>query len=97
MVRMLQHDDFTPHVDKLFRFDGQPHQLRLVAVDLGNMPDAPAGQRKPFALIFRGPRGDVMPEGLYAAEAEDGTRFELYVNPIHTPAPDRQDYQAVFN
>jgi hypothetical protein len=38
-----------------------------------------------------------MPEGLYAAEVENGPRFDLYVIPIHTRAPDRQDYQAVFN
>jgi hypothetical protein len=96
MVQSLQHDDFTPHVNKLFRFEGRHHQLRLAAVDVDNLP-SPPDQRKPFTLIFHGPRGDVMPEGFYAAEVEDGARFELYVIPIHTPAPERQDYQAVFN
>jgi hypothetical protein len=48
-------------------------------------------------LIFTGPRGDVLPEGFYAAEAEGGAHFDFYILPIHTPASDRQDYQAVFN
>ena len=97
MVRLPQHEDFTPHVNKLFRFDGRHHQLRLATVAVGDLPGPPPDQRKPFTLIFHGPRGDVMPEGFYAAEVEDGARFELYVIPIHTPAPERQDYQAIFN
>ena len=95
MVRLLQHEDFSPHLNKLFGFEGRHHQLRLASVEVGDAPTP--DQRKPFNLIFQGPRGDVMPEGLYMAEVEDGARFELYVIPIHTPAPDRQDYQAVFN
>ncbi|MGA2128096.1 MAG: hypothetical protein ABSG76_18320 [Xanthobacteraceae bacterium] len=97
MIRLLQHDDFTPHVGKLFRFVGRHHALRLATVDAKDLLNLPGGQRRPFVLIFHGPRGDVMPEGLYAAEVEDGASFELYVIPIHTVAPDRQDYQAVFN
>jgi hypothetical protein len=97
MVRLPQHEDFTPHLNKLFRFDGRHHQLRLAVVDIADPPNLPQDYRKPFTLIFHGPRGDVMPEGFYAAEVEDGARFELYVIPIHTTAPERQDYQAVFN
>jgi hypothetical protein len=97
MVRLLQHDDFTPHLNKLFRFEGRHHQLRLATVEVGDTPNLPPDLRKPFILIFHGPRGDVMPEGFYAAEVEDGARFELYIVPIHTVVPERQDYQAVFN
>jgi hypothetical protein len=97
MISLSQHEDFTPHLNKLFRFEGRHHALRLAGVDVVDLPHSPDTQRKPFTLIFHGPKGDVMPEGLYAAEVEDGARFELYVIPIHTRAPDRQDYQAVFN
>ena len=97
MVRLPQHDDFTPHLNKLFRFEGCHHVLRLAAVDVTAQSNTPEDLRKPFSLIFHGPRGDVMPEGLYAAEVEDGARFEFYIIPIHTPASERQDYQAVFN
>jgi len=97
MIGLLQHDDFAPYVDKLFRFEGRHYALRLAAVDVSDRLNVPDGQRQPFILIFHGPRGDVMPEGLYAAEVEGGASFELYVIPIHTVAPDRQDYQAAFN
>ena len=38
-----------------------------------------------------------MREGLYVLEVEDGPSFMLYVIPVHTPARDRQDYQAAFS
>jgi hypothetical protein len=97
MNQSPKHDDFTPHVNKDFRFEGRPQALRLAAIDTAESPNQPQDQRKPFTLIFQGVKGEVMPEGLYTAEADGGARFELYVMPIHTPAPDRQDYQAVFN
>ena len=54
--------------------------------------------RKPFTLIFRGPKEtDVMPEGLYECEFEGGPSYSLYVIPIFTPQPGRQDYQSAFN
>ncbi len=84
-------------VQKQFRFEGCSQALRLAAVDAQESPSLQPDQRKPFTLIFHGVRGDVMPEGHYKAEAEGGARFELYVMPIHTSAPERQDYQAVFN
>jgi hypothetical protein len=97
MAQSLQHNDFTPHLNKDFRFEGCSQVLRLAAVDRHDSPNQAKDQRKPFTLTFHGVRGDVMPEGLYAAEADGGAKFELYVIPIHTAAPDRQDYQAVFN
>jgi hypothetical protein len=30
-------------------------------------------------------------------DTEGGAHFDFYILPIHTPASDRQDYQAVFN
>ena len=97
MTSLPKHEDFTPHVNKSFRFEGRHHSLRLAAVDVSELPNSPDNQRKPFTLIFHGPRGDVMPEGFYVAEVEGGTHFEFYVIPIHTKAPERQEYQVVFN
>ena len=37
---------------------------------------------------------DVLPEGQYDCEFEGGATYSIYVSPIHTPWPDRQDYQA---
>lgn len=97
MSTRLTHEDFEPHLGREFRFAGQPQVLRLAHIDVKDRPPMPGLDYKAFMLIFTGPRGDVLPEGFYAAETDGGTRFDLYIIPIHTPAPDRQDYQVVFN
>jgi len=97
MSAPLTHEDFQSHVGGEFRFDGQPQVLRLSRIDIKDHPPLPGMDYKAFTLVFAGPRGNVLPEGFYAAEAEGGARFEFYILPIHTPTPDRQEYQAVFN
>ena len=88
---------FTPHVGKVFRVEGGRHALTLAEVQERRLEDFEAALREPFNLIFRGPPGDVLPEGLYRLGPEDGPSFELYVIPVYTPARDRQNYQAPFN
>ena len=98
MVETLHHEDFAPHVNKAVRFRGWGGTLRLASIRLApEGSDAPELMRPPFAVIFHGPRHEILPEGLYVADIEDGPSFEFYIAPVHTPAPDRQDYQAVFN
>ncbi|HET6194661.1 MAG TPA: hypothetical protein VFE12_02860 [Acetobacteraceae bacterium] len=86
----LRHEDFAPHVNKLFGFVGWHGTLRLVDIERA----APGG---PFTLLFQGPPADILPEGLYTAIVDEAPRFAFYIMPIHTPAGGRQDYQAVFN
>ncbi len=92
---LLQAEHFEPHVGKTFHFEGERHVMPLARVV---REPGGAGGRPPFTLIFQvSGRSDVLPEGLYACQVEGGPQFELYVSPIYTPAPDHQDYQAVFN
>ena len=98
MTRILHHEDFAPHVDKPFRFNGWPGSLRLVRIEPpAGRAAAAEGARAPFTLIFQGVRGEVLAEGMRTATLDDGSSFEFYIMPIHTPAADRQEYQAVFN
>jgi hypothetical protein len=99
MTEQLTAGHFHPHVDKIFRVRGGRHALTLSCVEVSRPGGAalPAPLRQPFNLIFSGPPGDVLREGLYTLEVENGPHFELYVMPVHTPARDRQDYQAMFN
>ncbi len=97
MVEQLHHHDFTPHIGKLFRFPGSRIAVTLATVDVHEQARVPGIDRTPFTLIFHGPLGDVLPEGFYSAEIEDGSTLAFYIMPIHTVARDRQDYQAVFN
>ncbi len=96
MTDMLRLEDFTPHVGRQFRFQGWAGALRLAEAEPARVPGAPAGGRAPFILIFHGPRENVLAQGTYQITAEDGTRFAFHITPIHTVAPDRQEYQAIF-
>jgi hypothetical protein len=97
MAEQLRHEDFAPHVGKRFHFAGMQSALHLVAVDMHDHGLAPGVTRPPFTLLFHGPVGDVLPEGLYRVDIEDGPTLDFYIMPIHTVAPGRQEYQAVFN
>jgi len=94
----LTADTFAPHLGTSFRVEGGHHVLSLseverLAIQTGHMDQA----FQPFILIFRGPPGDVLAEGMHTIRGENGTAYDLYLIPVHTPAPGRQDYQAVFN
>jgi hypothetical protein len=99
MAELLTPEHFLPYVGKVFRVKGGRHALSLTKVDVRRLEEHEAKivPRAPFNLIFRGPPGDILVAGLHTLEVEDGPSFELYVMPIHTPTPGRQDYQAVFN
>jgi hypothetical protein len=99
MDQPLTPDQFLPHVGQVFRVKGGRHALTLSRVDVLRVDGRQAKllPRQPFTVIFAGPPGDVLREGLHVIEREGGPAFELYVMPIQTFALDRQDYQAAFN
>ena len=79
---------FAPHEGKVFTARAGGHGLTLRSV---------TAQACGFILIFTGPAGKLLPEGLHEFILEDGSACAFYIMPIHTTAPGRQDYQAVFN
>jgi hypothetical protein len=85
---------FAPYRGGAFSIEGFAHQLRLREIIEGAGGDS---FRAPFTLIFAGPRGDILSEGLRRVVSDDGAAFDLYLIPIQTPDPGRQDYQAAFN
>ena len=97
MAKELSCDDFTPHLERSFTVAGQVHTLVLVSAALLEGSPGAQAARQPFILIFRGPPGEVLPEGMHTLEAEDRTAFTFYIMPIHTPSAKFQDYQVVFN
>lgn len=99
MAEKLTPEHFIPHVNKIVRVNGWPHTLTLTRVDVRRLEDweKDVARRQPFLVLFRGPPGDVLPEGMHDIRIEDGPSFRLYVIPIYTPQPDRQNYQAAFN
>ena len=99
MDQPLTADHFLPHVGQVFRVKGGRHALTLSNVEVLPLHERQAKvlPRQPFTVIFAGPPGDVLREGLHVLERDGGPAFELYVMPIQTFALDRQDYQAAFN
>jgi hypothetical protein len=98
MDELLTIDHFKPHVGKTVRFKGTRYAFPLDRI-VSDRKKLPKGmKRRPFILIFRGPKElQYMPEALYDCEIEGGPTYRMYVSPIHTVEPDRQEYQAVFN
>jgi len=97
MENQPTHEDFSPLIGKRFSIAGHHVTLLLRSVDLHPNSAAPGATRVPFTLVFEGPAGDILPADFQRAAAPDGLVFELHISPIHTPARDHQDYQAVFN
>ena len=99
MGEFLTVEHFRPHLTKVFRVHGGEHAFTLTEVQTYPVSEAAAGivTRQPFTLIFNGPPGNVLSEGMYTFDVDGGPSFELYVMPIHTPARDQQHYQAAFN
>jgi hypothetical protein len=98
MDEFLLIDHFKPHVGKIVCFKGTRYAFALDRI-ISDRKRVPKGmKRKPFILIFRGPKEkEHLPEGRYECEIEGGPTYRLYVMPIFTPQPDRQEYQAVFS
>jgi hypothetical protein len=98
MTAPMTADVFAPHTGQAFEVEGARHVLTLSQVErLEPQPGNVQMGVMPFTLVFSAPPGDVLAEGLHTIVAEDGAAYLLYLSPIYTPAPGRQDYQAVFN
>jgi hypothetical protein len=97
MDDFLEAHHFEPLVGKVVRFKGTRFSIPLTNIIRGQKFVA-AAKRDPFILIFRAPKErEYLPEGTYECEFEDGPTYVIHVAPCHTPEPEWQDYQAVFN
>lgn len=94
VIAALTADRFSPHVGGLFQLGDTELSLTLVEVEVLGPP---VGGRAPFSLLFQGPKSPWAQESLWSIRGPDGTVHAIHIAPIHTPSPDRQDYQAVFN
>jgi hypothetical protein len=96
-IDQLTAEDFVCYLGRKVSLYGSGLDLVLDRIDQREFPGWEGVARKPFSLIFRGPRRPVLPEGYYPIEIVDGPTLTLYVIPILTAARDHQDYQVVFN
>ncbi len=100
MLDKLTCADLAGHVNETFRLhrDAEP-PLELILVETTEVAAAWAvrpGERRPFSLIFRGPRDVLLPQRTYRFEHDRLGAFEIFIVPI---GPDEAGhrYEAVFN
>jgi hypothetical protein len=76
-IEQLSANDFAGYFGAAVRPDGNGIDMVLDRIDQREFPGWEGVMRKPFALIFRGPRQPVLPEGLYPIEIGDGPTLTL--------------------
>jgi hypothetical protein len=83
---------FLPHVDTPFAIDDV--EATLVEVRMLGSRDDSLG--RPFALMFRGPREPVLPQGTYEVAHEQVGTHEIFIVPVESNDAGTL-YEAVFN
>ena len=96
MTENISHENFSGHLNALFRVEVAETslELELVEVEVGNAIDP--SLREPFTLIFQGPKDSILAEGIHTVSNDSAGSFDLYTIPI-VSLGDQQLYQVIFN
>ena len=96
MTEKITHENFSGHLNALFRIEVAETslELELVEVEVGKPIDPSLSE--PFTLIFLGPKDSILAEGIHNVSNDDAGSFDLYIIPIVSPG-DQQLYQVLFN
>ena len=98
MLDKLKSSDFEPYRHQKFLIhvgEAAPREAELLQVtELGAA--GPNAQRKPFSLIFRGPRERRLPQRIYKVQHEQLGEMEIFLVPVAVDEKGYQ-YEAVFN
>ena len=98
---MLEHltiEDFGPCVGEPFTVsaaDGDTLEVTLASADRAPDHYGRPGGRKPFSLIFHGPRSPYAPQGTWQVEHAELGALDLFLVPLG-PEGEVMRYQAVF-
>ncbi len=98
MTQELDHTIFEPCLNDVFRVETSEG---VVEIELSEVELNPAGSsddsvRKPFTLIFRGPKTPLLAEAVQVLGHDDLGSVEIYLIPILSTG-EQQSYQAIFN
>jgi uncharacterized protein DUF6916 len=96
-VGSLTVEQFVPRLNETFRLRHDASIVDLVLVQaaaLGGSQGSRPG-RRPFSLIFRGPRAPVLSQRTYALEHPHMGAMDLFIVPIG-PDRDGMRYEAIF-
>ena len=92
----LTHDACAECLNDTFTIthESTDHEVQLIeAKELGSGAD---GGRAPFSLLFRGPEGMELPQGVYKVAHDDLGDGEIFLVPLG-PGKEGVLYEAVFN
>ncbi|HEY0517925.1 MAG TPA: hypothetical protein VGC84_00420 [Ilumatobacteraceae bacterium] len=99
MPEGLAPDTFEPHVGT--RFDVRPEARSELAIELHELTRLPprsyGDRREPFSLVFLGPAGAPLPQGIYTMHHDALGDIDLFIVPIGPGVDGRNQYEAVFN
>jgi len=97
VLATLTHEQFARCRNQMFRLQlgAAILDLELIHADALGTPQGSAGQRRPFSLVFRGPREPVLGQRTYTLEHPQMHVLDLFLVPI---GPDRNGmrYEAIF-
>jgi hypothetical protein len=87
---------FVPHVDTAFAIDDGGDAVEATLVEVRQLEGHDESIRRPFVLLFRGPREPVLPQRTYEiTHAQVGTH-EIFIVPVESNDAGTL-YEAVFN
>jgi hypothetical protein len=106
MLDKLRSDDFQPYLNQKFVITDaglEPIEIELIEVsDYSYSRQQDTTKRKPFSVVFRGPKQDnegrlsYLPQRIYRIEHEQMGTFDIFIVPIG-PDDVGMRYEAVFS
>jgi hypothetical protein len=97
MLESFEIGTFAPRVGETFRVsigDADALEVTLIEATVLGEGHTPEGHRVPFSIVFRGPKGRVLPQQIYRVGHEVIGEFELFLVPIG-PDTEGMRYEAV--
>ncbi|MGB3692263.1 MAG: hypothetical protein WA865_01685 [Spirulinaceae cyanobacterium] len=97
MLAKLKSSDFRPYLQqKFYVFLDENDFLEVELIEVSDYPEQNLDTGRPFDLVFRLPKGFVLPQETYTFKQDQLGKLELFVVPIGSDGKG-QLYQAVFN
>ncbi len=72
-------EKFTPHLNRTFRIAALTNALEAELIEASSFGEAPKGGRARFTLVFRGPVGAILPQGIYRVSSEGMEEMEIFL------------------
>lgn len=97
MLSQLTHAHFAGRLQETFRIDlgSSTLEVELIATELlGPAPES--DRRKPFSVVFQGPKEPLLPQQIYRLEHPEMGTLEVFLVPIG-PNTKGQRYELVFS